>query len=146
MPDAAERIGASHLDVLEQAASAAKTADEHERGMAFASAALKEIDPAAEPVRAALLLETRATLGKHSGSADPAADLRAALELVPAGLDDAARARVLVSEAKHVAGPRGRRRGSRRRRPWRWHGGPGTPRRRSARCASWRCVEAHDGQ
>ena len=104
VPNAAERIEASHLDVLEQAASVAKTADEHERGMAFASAALKEIDPAAEPVRAALLLETRATLGKNSGRADPAADLRAALELVPAGLDDAARARVLVSEAKHMVG------------------------------------------
>ena len=71
MPDAAQRIGASHLLVLEQAAAAAKTADEHERGIAFASAALKEVDPAAEPVRAALLLETRATLGKHSGQGGP---------------------------------------------------------------------------
>ncbi|MGN6172581.1 MAG: LuxR C-terminal-related transcriptional regulator, partial [Streptosporangiaceae bacterium] len=100
VPDAAERIGASHLLVLEQAASAAHTADETERGVAFASAALKEVDAAAEPVRAALLLETRATLGKHSGRTDPSVDLRAALELVPPGLDDAARARVLVSEAK----------------------------------------------
>jgi DNA-binding CsgD family transcriptional regulator len=101
VPGAAERIGASHLLVLEQAAAAAKTADEHERGIAFASAALKEVDPATEPVRAALLLETRATLSKNSGRGDPVADLRAALELVPPGLDDAARARVLVSEAKH---------------------------------------------
>jgi len=100
VPDAAERIGASHLLVLEQAASAAHTADETERGVAFASAALKEVDATAEPVRAALLLETRATLGKHSGRTDPSVDLRAALELVPPGLDDAARARVLVSEAK----------------------------------------------
>jgi DNA-binding CsgD family transcriptional regulator len=34
-------------------------------------------------------------------------DLRAALELVPAGLGDAARARVLVSEAKYLAEPHG---------------------------------------
>jgi DNA-binding NarL/FixJ family response regulator len=107
VPDAAERIGASHLDVLEQAAAAAKGAEEPERGIAFASAALKEIDPAAEPVRAALLLETRATLGNLSGRADPAVDLRAALELVPAGLGDAARARVLLSEAKYLAEPHG---------------------------------------
>ncbi len=105
VPDAAQRTGASHLDVLEQAAAAAKGAEEPERGIAFASAALKEIDPAAEPVRAALLLETRATLGDHSGKADPATDLRAALELVPAGVGDAARARVLVSEAKHMGEP-----------------------------------------
>jgi DNA-binding CsgD family transcriptional regulator len=107
VPDAAERIGASQLDVLEQAAAAAKGAEEPERGIAFASAALKEVDPAAEPVRAALLLETRAILGDLSGRADPATDLRAALELVPPGLGDAARARVLVSEAKHLAEPHG---------------------------------------
>src|SRR5215831_8644361 len=82
VPDAAQRIDASHLDVLEQAAAAAQNADEVERGAAFASAALKEVDPAAEPVRAALLLETRAALGKVGGRTDPAADLRAALELV----------------------------------------------------------------
>src|SRR5262245_22716032 len=75
-------------------------------GFAFASAALKEADPAAEPVRVALLLEKRAMLGKHGG-VDPTADLRAALELVPAGLDDAARARVLVSEAKSLDSPCG---------------------------------------
>jgi DNA-binding CsgD family transcriptional regulator/tetratricopeptide (TPR) repeat protein len=107
VPDAAERIGASQLDVLEQAAAAAEGAEEPERGIAFASAALKEIDPAAEPVRAALLLETRATLGKLSGRGDPAMDLRAALELVPAGLGDAARARVLVTEARYLAEPHG---------------------------------------
>jgi len=105
VPDAAELIGASHLDVLERAAIAAEDADEFERGTAFATAALKELDPAAEPARAALLLEARATLGKHTGRGDPAADMRAALDLVPPGLDDAARARVLVSEARHVAEP-----------------------------------------
>ena len=105
VPDAADRIGASHLVVLERATAAADEADENERGIAFASAALKEIDPAAEPARAALLLETRAMLGKHSGRLDPAPDLRSALALVQAGLDDAARARVLLSEARYLAQP-----------------------------------------
>ncbi len=58
VPDAADRIGASHLAVLERATAAADEAEENERGIAFASAALKEIDPAAEPARTALLLET----------------------------------------------------------------------------------------
>jgi DNA-binding CsgD family transcriptional regulator len=107
VPDAVDLIGASHLDVLEKAANAAEDADEYERGAAFATAALKELDPVAEPVRAALLLEARATLSKHTGRGDPAADLRAALDLVPPGLDDAARARVLVSEARHVVEPTG---------------------------------------
>src|SRR5207247_7618719 len=71
------------------------------------SAALKEVDRAAEPVRAALLLETRAALGKSNGRTDPAADLRAALELVPPGVDDAARARVLVSKSCHLTEPHG---------------------------------------
>jgi DNA-binding CsgD family transcriptional regulator len=107
VPDAAERIGASHLLVLEQAATAARNADDTERGIAFASAALKEVDPATEPVRAALLLETRATLYRQNGKADPYVDLRAALELVPPGVGDAARARVLISEAKHQPEPHG---------------------------------------
>jgi DNA-binding CsgD family transcriptional regulator len=107
VPDAAERIGASHLLVLEQAATAARNADDTERGIAFATAALKEVDPATEPVRAALLLETRASLHKQNGKADPHADLAAALELVPPGVGDAARARVLISEAKHHPEPHG---------------------------------------
>ena len=107
VPDAAGLIGASHLDVLERATTAAEDADEYERGVAFASAALKELDPAAEPVRAAQLLEARATLNKHTHRGDPAADLRTALNLVPPGLDDSARARLLVSDAHHGVGPTG---------------------------------------
>jgi DNA-binding CsgD family transcriptional regulator len=105
VPDAAERIGAAHLEVLERAATAAIDASENERGLAFASAALKEIDARTEPVRAALLLEVRATLGRHAGEADRRTDLRAALDLVPEGTDDAARSRVLFSIAKHVTDP-----------------------------------------
>ncbi len=101
VPDAEQWIGASQLSVLEQAARVARTAGENERGAKYASAALKEIDPAAEPVRAALLLETRALLRKHSDTDDVVADLRAALDLVPPGVADAARAQVLVALAKH---------------------------------------------
>ena len=51
LPDAAKRIGASHLDVLESAADAAPAAGEDEQGIAFATAALNEIGPNGEPAR-----------------------------------------------------------------------------------------------
>jgi len=97
VPDAGQRIGASQLSVLELASRVARTAGESERAAAFASAALAEVDPAAEPARAALLLEVRGLLKGH----DPA-DLRAALDLVPPGVADAARAQLLVSLARWV--------------------------------------------
>jgi DNA-binding CsgD family transcriptional regulator/tetratricopeptide (TPR) repeat protein len=107
VPDAEQRIGASHLSVLERAARVAQPAGEHERGAAFASAALNEVDPAAEPARAALLLEMRALERKHSGKDDVLADLQTALDLVPPGVADGARARVLVTMATHAEQPYG---------------------------------------
>ena len=107
VPDAQQRIGASHLGVLELSARVATTAGENDRSAAFASAALDEIDPAAEPARAALLLDTRALARQYGGGADAhvRADLQKALDLVPPGLADAARARVLISMARHVLPP-----------------------------------------
>jgi DNA-binding CsgD family transcriptional regulator len=107
VPDAEQRIGASHLAVLERAAQVAKPALEHERGAAFASAALSEVDPAAEPARAALLLELRAVQRMHTGNDDVLADLQTALDLVPPGVADAARARVLVTMATYAGQPHG---------------------------------------
>jgi DNA-binding CsgD family transcriptional regulator/tetratricopeptide (TPR) repeat protein len=104
VPDAEQRIGASHLTVLEHAVAAAKMAGERERAAAFATAALAEVDPAAEPARAALLLESRSVLKTR----DYQGDLRAALDLLPAGVADTARAQVLVGMVKRVwesAGP-----------------------------------------
>ena len=57
VPDAAQRIGADHVAVLEEAVRAAELAGENDRGITLAQAALREIDAAAEPVRAALLLD-----------------------------------------------------------------------------------------
>jgi predicted ATPase len=53
VPDAAERIGAGHVAVLEEAVRAAGLAGEDDRGITLAQAALREVDPAAEPARAA---------------------------------------------------------------------------------------------
>ena len=57
--DAAQRIGADHVTVLATAAEVAELSGESERGVAFASAALREVDANATPARAALLLDQR---------------------------------------------------------------------------------------
>ena len=95
VPDAAQRIGADHVAVLEEAVRAAELAGEDDRAVMLAQAALREIDAAAEPVRAALLLATGGHLKYHLGRADYADDLREAVRLVPADPPSPARARVL---------------------------------------------------
>ena len=95
LPDAAHRIGASHLSVLESAVEAALSAGEDERGIGFATAALKEIDAAGEPARAALMLKARARMKRRLGHAEGIDDLREALRRVPADSPGAARGRVL---------------------------------------------------
>jgi ATP/maltotriose-dependent transcriptional regulator MalT len=102
MPDAALRIGADHVAVLEAAVRAADLAGEDDRGIALAQAALREIDTAAEPVRAALLLEARGRLKHRLGWADYAQDLCEAVRLVPPDPPSPARARVLEALAHHT--------------------------------------------
>ncbi len=96
LPDAALRIGASHVSVLEAAADAA-AAGEDERGIGFATAALREIDATEEPGRAALLLKARGELRWYLGRAEGIDDVREALRLVPAGAPGAAARRQVLS-------------------------------------------------
>jgi DNA-binding CsgD family transcriptional regulator len=102
VPDAAERIGADHAAVLEEAIRAAELAGEDDRGILLAQAALREIDAAAEPVRAALTLRTLGHLKYHVGRDDFAADLHEAVRLVPAEPPSSARARVLEALAHYT--------------------------------------------
>ena len=95
VPDPAQRIDADRVAVLEESVRAAELAGEDDRAVTLAQAALGEIDAAAEPVRAALLLVTGGHLKYHLGRADYADDLREAVRLVPADPPSAARARVL---------------------------------------------------
>jgi DNA-binding NarL/FixJ family response regulator len=97
VPDAAQRVGTSHDRLLERAARVAHLLHEDERARAFISAALREIDPAAEPGRAALLLELRGRL--RPDLQDGVADLREALSLVSDGRYERERAAVLASLA-----------------------------------------------
>jgi DNA-binding CsgD family transcriptional regulator len=100
VPDAADRIGAQHVVVLEEATAAAHDAGEYERAVALASAALKELDPAAEPVRAGDLLRQRGQFRMKLGRADFAEDLDKALELVSAEVAPAARAQIMLDIAR----------------------------------------------
>jgi predicted ATPase/DNA-binding CsgD family transcriptional regulator len=107
IPNAAQRIGADHAAVLEAAAQAAELAGEDDRGITLATAALREIDTAVEPARAALLLLTLGHLKDRLGRADSPDDLREAVRLVPADPPSPARARVLETLAHFTLHQRG---------------------------------------
>jgi ATP/maltotriose-dependent transcriptional regulator MalT len=98
VPGAAQRIGTDHATLLEAAVQAAELAGDFDRGIAFATAAVRELE-AAEPVRAGLLLATRGQLKFELGRANYEADLREAVRLVPADPPSRARARVLEALA-----------------------------------------------
>ena len=102
VPGAEQRIGTGQVEVLETAMRAAELAGEFDRGITLARAALRKIDRAAEPVRAALLLETIGHLKYQLGREDYAADLREAARLVPVDPPSAARARVLEALAHDI--------------------------------------------
>jgi len=101
VPDAGDRIGADHARVLEEATCAAADAGEYERGIALASSAMKELDPAAEPTRVARLLETRGQFRKHLGRKEYFDDFAAALQVAPADAP-AVRIPILLSAARCV--------------------------------------------
>jgi DNA-binding CsgD family transcriptional regulator/tetratricopeptide (TPR) repeat protein len=84
VPDAAERTGTDRSGVLEQAMLTAELAGDYQRGLAFADAALAELDPAAAPARVAHILCKRSVFKKFLGQPGGGDDLRAALALVPA--------------------------------------------------------------
>jgi len=100
VPDAAELIGADHVQVLEQATAVAEAGDELERGAALATSAIKELDPDTDPVRVALLLERRARFRMKTSRQGYLPDLEQALRLVPAQLSAQARTKILLSGAR----------------------------------------------
>ncbi|HEX5295031.1 MAG TPA: AAA family ATPase [Streptosporangiaceae bacterium] len=97
VPDAAQRIGTDHVGVLERAVQVTHFTGDEERGYAFATAALDELDDAAEPARVALLLERRGMLRCYADPGAGQADLRRALGLVGDGRHERERGRVLAS-------------------------------------------------
>ncbi|WP_307831536.1 ATP-binding protein [Nucisporomicrobium flavum] len=80
--DAAELLGAGHLDLLEESALAAIAAGDHQRALKLTKAALADLDPEAKPLRAARLLVRRAKLLYTAGTSDGAAESREAYRLL----------------------------------------------------------------
>ena len=99
VPDAAQRIGVDHVSVLTAAAEVAGMSGDSERGAAFVTAALREVDAATEPARAALLLDLRAALAEQGNLPMSSDDLTQALRLVGDGRHEGVRARILASLA-----------------------------------------------
>jgi DNA-binding CsgD family transcriptional regulator/tetratricopeptide (TPR) repeat protein len=99
VPDAAQRTGADHAGVLEAAVQAADLAGEFDRGITLATAALRELDAAAEPVRAGLMFAARGLLGYQLRRPGYADDLTEAVRLVPAAPPSPGRAQVLEAWA-----------------------------------------------
>lgn len=83
VPDAAERIGADHVGVLERAAEAAFVSGDMERGLRYVKAALAELDEKTAPERVAELLVRRANINFQRGRPGALDDLRRAERLVP---------------------------------------------------------------
>ena len=104
VPDAAERAGADRVTLLERAGSAAWALGHTGRQLALFEAALAELGPEPDPVRASLIMESIARaqwgLNRPRSSVET---LKRALELVESADGDAAaeaRARVLAALAR----------------------------------------------
>ncbi|MDL4820080.1 ATP-binding protein [Actinomadura opuntiae] len=98
VPAPFELIGADRAAVLERAATAAFAAGKSAAGVAYGTAALEELGPAARPERVARLLGLRGRLQSRldGGGLD---DLQRAVALVPPGSADPLRSRLLSALA-----------------------------------------------
>ncbi|HLU73351.1 MAG TPA: AAA family ATPase [Nonomuraea sp.] len=105
VPDAAERIGCGHTELLRRTSLAAYLAGEYDRSVALASAALGEIDRDADPVTAARLLRHRGLVRYDLNRPGHVEDLRAAAALVPAEPPTRLRGQVLETLARMIYRP-----------------------------------------
>ncbi|WP_329519368.1 helix-turn-helix transcriptional regulator [Spirillospora sp. NBC_01491] len=108
VPDAAERLGASHLRVLEKAVATADLAGEFELGIKLATAALRVLDDADPPhapqtrvTHRARLLEQRGKMSYQLAKHGFIEDLREAVELLPADPPNLDRAGALNTLAQY---------------------------------------------
>jgi DNA-binding CsgD family transcriptional regulator/tetratricopeptide (TPR) repeat protein len=93
--DAATIAALSHAELLEAAGDAASDAGEWVRALALVEAALREIDPATQPLDAARLLQTKGHLLSKLNRFGSVETLESAVELVPVAPPSAQRAEVL---------------------------------------------------
>jgi predicted ATPase/DNA-binding CsgD family transcriptional regulator len=103
VPDAPQRAGMPHLDLLIAAVEAANEAGNHAQGLSLNKAALAEIDPEGAPLRAAQLLVRQAKLLVQLGKSDGSAALQRAYELSKLVDDGAERAGLVADVAFQLA-------------------------------------------
>jgi DNA-binding CsgD family transcriptional regulator/tetratricopeptide (TPR) repeat protein len=100
VPDAEERAGMDHAEVLRRAATCAGARGEASRAVALIREALEHVDPQVEPVRAAALYERLGNFLRAAGAGDQSfAAFDRALELLPPG-PSPERARVLETRSR----------------------------------------------
>lgn len=99
VPDAGERLGTCHLDLLEEAALVAIDAGEIMRALSLTRHALAGLDAEAEPLRAARLLVRRGKLLQNAGKSDGAAESREAYRLLQTAPGGAERVALLADVA-----------------------------------------------
>ncbi|MEU4427319.1 AAA family ATPase [Actinoplanes sp. NPDC024001] len=104
VPDAADLLGTSHLDLLEEAALVAIDSGDHMRALSLTRAALGDLDCDAEPLRAARLLVRRAKLLRNAGKSDGAPEAREAYRLLQLAPHDKTWLRLLGDVAYVFAG------------------------------------------
>ncbi|MEA2341455.1 MAG: hypothetical protein QOG11_1532 [Solirubrobacteraceae bacterium] len=103
VPDAEERAGIDHPDLLDVAAQAAYQAGAGDRALALVDEALAEVGDKGAAERRALLLERRAAVLRDLSREDEGiADLREAVALLPAEPPTRASARVLAALARSM--------------------------------------------
>jgi predicted ATPase/DNA-binding CsgD family transcriptional regulator len=103
VPDAPERAGMTHLDMLLAALDAATDAGNHGQALHLTKAALAEIEPETAPLRAAQLLLRQAKLYVQLGKNDGSTPLQRAYELSTLVHDGAERAGLIADIAFHLA-------------------------------------------
>jgi DNA-binding CsgD family transcriptional regulator/tetratricopeptide (TPR) repeat protein len=98
--DAKGRAGLDHAEVLQRAAQDARISGDSQHALALIDLALREVDPAAEPVRSGLLHERRGKFIGVGGDLNARFEaLHEAVRLVPSDPPSKERARVLASLA-----------------------------------------------
>ena len=104
VPDAADRLGAGHLDLLEESGLVAIDAGDHPRALKLTRAALADLDAEAEPLQAARLLVRRSKLLYNAGTSDGAAEAREAHRLLGAAPPSPERVALLADVAYALGG------------------------------------------
>jgi ATP/maltotriose-dependent transcriptional regulator MalT len=104
VPDAGERLGIDHLDLLELTALSAIDSGDYTRALSLTRAALADFDAAAQPVRAARLLVRRSKLLYNQGKSNGVPEAREAYRLLRSAPSTSERATLLADVAYALAG------------------------------------------